>query len=192
MCDYSGGKMADLYPTFWRTCRVLANENRLRLLWKLFRDGECSVSRLGAEVGLSQPVASAYLRAINSRGLILFRRRENFVLYRPEPNPEVEGSEQLLNALRGAYEEFMPLNLVFQALTAFTHERRISMVQMLKKKSMDEAQLSVKTGIPLPSLHRHLRKLQARNVVAVEDDIWFVAKQESILKKELLAQATGN
>ncbi|MDZ8119850.1 ArsR family transcriptional regulator [Pontiella agarivorans] len=183
--------MTDLHPSLWRTCRVLANENRLHLLWKLFQEGESSVSRLGEAVGLTEPVASSYLRALNARGLILPRRQKNFVLYRPLANPEVAGADRLLEALRGAYDAFMPVPAVIRSVTAFTHERRIEIVRALSGGELAELQLSMKTGISPQALYRHLRKLEARNFVERGGEKLHLSEPDEGLSKELLALAVS-
>lgn len=184
--------MKDLHPTIWRTCRVLSNESRIKLLWKLFQGGEMSVSVLGDAVGLPESVASTYLRGLNSRGLILSERRQKYVFYRPEANPEVEHAERMLEALRASYEAFMPIGLVLQHLTAFTHPRRIEIVRALNEVAYDEQKLSIKTQISLPALYRHVRKLAERGYVVKKDKVLILVPQETVLAKTLLKIVTGS
>ncbi|QBG47473.1 ArsR family transcriptional regulator [Verrucomicrobia bacterium S94] len=183
--------MTDLHPSLWRTCRVLANEKRLYLLWRLFQAGESGVTHLGEAVGLTEPCTSVYLRALNARGLILPRRQKNFVLYRPQANPEVAGAERLLAALRSAYDDYMPVPAVIRLVTAFTHDRRIAIVRELSRGALSELELSVKTGISPQALYRHLRKLEARNFVEKDHDELRLVAQNSELGRELLALAVG-
>lgn len=184
--------MDALHPTLWRTCRVLANEKRLQLLWKLFQSGESSVTSLGDAVGLTEPGASAYLRALNARGLILPRREKTFVYYRVESNPEVAGAPELLEGLKGAYDAFMPLSHVMKQLTAFTHERRIVIVRTLAESSMEESALSIKAGISPQALYRHVRKLRERGYVERADQKIFLTEQENPLGKVLLSLALSS
>ena len=60
----------ELRPALWRTCRVIANETRLQLLWHIFAKGELCVSQLVQRTGATQPNASNQLRALSARGLI--------------------------------------------------------------------------------------------------------------------------
>lgn len=161
--------MTDLSPSLWRTCRVLSNETRLKLLWKLFQNGESSMSSLAESLGVKESTACTYLRLLNSRGLILSRRKRNFVFYRAEANPGVDHAEELLRALREAYDAFMPLKMVAFKMTAFTHPRRIDVVSVLRHGPMEMGGLSIRTQISPPSLYRHLRKLEARGVVRCSD-----------------------
>lgn len=184
--------MKDLHPTMWRTCRILANEKRLELLWRLFQGGEMSVSKLGESVGMAEPAASACLRAVNSRGLILSRRDGKYVFYRAEANPEVAGSEQLLDALKQAYEDFMPVPAVLKHFTAFTHERRISVVKILSEGPLGIIPLSIKAQISVQALYRHIRKLEARGYVARGGDEISLLAQRHALPAELVRQAQGS
>lgn len=184
--------MQSLHPTIWRTCRVLSNEVRIKLLWKLFQMGEASVAALGDSVGISESQASVYLRALNSRGLVVPERRQKYVFYRSEANPEVEHAEVLLHALRDCYDHFMPLEMVVSHMTAFTHPRRIDIVRALSDVAYDEQKLSIQTQISLPALYRHLRKLTDRGYVAKTDKQLHLVPQENSLSKTLLTIATGS
>lgn len=71
-------------------------------------------------------------------------------------------------------------------LTAFTHERRIRIVRALAGKPMGLYELRRSTGISLPSLLRHLRKLAARGFVSRGDQGYVVGPPRSPLAKTLL------
>ena len=183
--------MSALHPTVWRTCRVLSNEHRLKLLWKLFQLGEGSVTALGAAVGLQGPVASSYLRALNARGLISSERKKKYVFYKPEANPEVEHADQMLSALRASYDAFMPLPMVAAHMTAFTHPRRLEIVRALNDGVSDELQLAVRTGISPEALYRHLRKLVDRGYVQKNGRDVQLAEQQAVLARVLLSIVLG-
>ena len=65
-----------------RVLRLLANENRLLLLCHLAGEGEASVNRLVALVGLSQPALSQHLAKLREDGLVAARRDAQQVFYR--------------------------------------------------------------------------------------------------------------
>ena len=163
--------MNSLHPTVWRTCRVIANETRLKLLWRLFQQGEASMGQLARSLGVKEPAASSGLRALGARGLIASERRGLYVFYKPEVNAEVEHAELILSALRSCYDEVVPFKHVIHLATAFTHVRRIDIVRVLQGGSLHEVELSLRTQISIPALHRHLRKLTARGFVSKEDGI---------------------
>ena len=181
--------MSELSPSLWRTCRVLANELRLKLLWKLFQNGECSMSGLADSLGLKESTASTYLRLLNSRGLIFAERRKNFVFYRLEANPIVSHAEELLEALLDCYKTFMPVKMVMFKMTAFTHSRRIDIVSALKEGDMEVGALSVRTQISLPALYRHLKKLEDRGFVLCHDQSVEICEPGDVLSKTLLKAA---
>ena len=157
--------MSKLRPTLWRTCRVLASETRLRLLWLLFKNEGLCVADLAALTGISEQNASNQLRALNARGLITPRRQNLRVFYHPEPNTEVEHAQTLLDALRAWCESNMRFPAIIRQATAFTHERRILIMRALQEGPASLGDLHERTGIPLPSLTHHLKKLEARGFV---------------------------
>jgi DNA-binding transcriptional ArsR family regulator len=66
--------MKALRPALWRTCRGIACESRLRLLWALFAQNELCVCAAAKQTGMGEAQASVQLRALNARGLISSRR----------------------------------------------------------------------------------------------------------------------
>ena len=157
--------MSKLRPTLWRTCRVLASETRLQLLWLLFKNEGLCVAELAARTGISEQNASTQLRALNARGLITPRRKGLRVFYYPEPNTEVEHAQTLLEALRDCCESNMRFLAIIRQATAFTHARRILIMRALQEGPVSAGDLIEKTGIPSPSLTHHLKKLEARGFV---------------------------
>ena len=151
--------MKSLHPTIWRTCRVLANEVRLKMLWRLFQQRRSSMGELAAWGGISEATASKGLRSLNARGLIRAERIGKNVYYAPEANPEVEHAESILTALKKGYEQVVPYEHVIHVVTAFTHPRRVEILIVLSERSFDVPELSIRTQISVPALQRHLRKL---------------------------------
>ena len=82
-----------------RLLRLLANENRLLLLCHLAGEGEASVNRLAALLGLSQPALSQHLARLREDGLVAARRAPPQVFYRLA-DPRVAA---LLLAMRGIF-----------------------------------------------------------------------------------------
>ena len=69
MCRMDANK--ELKPTLWRTYRVLANEDRLRLFKAVMENsGNLSVRDYAKMLHLADDVASVYLRQMNARGLL--------------------------------------------------------------------------------------------------------------------------
>ena len=160
------GVMNTLKPTLWRTCRVIANETRLRLLWALFAQTELCVSDAAKRVEMGNAQASLQLRALNARGLISSRREKMKVFYRPAANDGVIAAPELLEGLRQCYDRGMTHRAVIRQATAFTHQRRIELVKALEETSMDWDELIEKTGMSSSSIYLHLDKLIRRGFVA--------------------------
>ncbi len=157
--------MSKLRPTLWRTCRVIASQSRLKLLWEIFETDGLSVCGLGQSVHISNQNASIQLRLLNSRGLITSRRTGMEVLYGAETNQNVEHAQDLLNALLECHKQNIPIDCVIHSATAFTHERRIQIVQALGTCALRPAGIEEKTGIGARALYRHLAKLEARGFI---------------------------
>lgn len=154
-----------LRPSFWRTCRAIACESRLQLLWVLFEEKELSVCELAHRTGMGNAQASVQLRALNARGLISFRREKMRVLYRAQANEAIGYAPQLLEGLRLCHERGMEFSTVIRQATAFTHQRRIEMVRILKDEPMDSEQLLLASGMSSSALFLHLGKLTARGFI---------------------------
>lgn len=157
--------MNRLRPTLWRTCRVIACETRLQLLWFLFEEGECCVSQLAESIHITPSNATIQLRAMSARGLIRYRRSKLNVIYRAEASPEVDYAIGLLEALRVCHYSNTPHRTVMKQATAFTHERRIEIVRLLHGNPMKPAALQAATGMSSSAMMRHLDKLLSRRFV---------------------------
>ena len=163
-----------LKPTLWRTCRVLANLTRLKILRELCLRPEQQVSGIAMRLGLSIPLASQSLRALNARGLLGARRAGKKVFYRPEADHTIPSCAPLLMALAEVFaHERQAEKRIYLYATAFTHLRRIRIISALRTRPMLPKELARQTGIPLPSLQRHLRKLTARGFV-MHSSGWYI------------------
>ena len=159
-----------LHPTLWRTCRVLANSTRLRLLAQLARNQPQSVSELAEHCALTLPVASQSLRALEARGLLKARRIRRRVEYRLPTRTEADALGELMAALQIALlREAFPDVLVQKLATAFTHPSRILIHRVLAAgpKTFTEIQLAIR--LSAPALSRHLGKLLNRGFVTHDD-----------------------
>ena len=81
-----------LAPTLWRTCRVLMNEERLRLFKTVIEHpDEMNVSQIARCLEIPQPHATNGLRALQARGLLGVRRERFSVFYNRLRNCSVRG-----------------------------------------------------------------------------------------------------
>jgi DNA-binding transcriptional ArsR family regulator len=156
------------HPTLWRTCRVLANRRRLRLLADLGQHPYASVSDVARRLALPVCIASQYLRALNARGLIGAQRSGRFVCYHLAADPDVHGAAELSEALARALSHGVrKLEPTFRELTAFTHPRRVQIVRVLSGGPLTKEKLRARTRISRRALRRHLRKLAQRRVLTL-------------------------
>jgi len=167
--------MADqlLNPSFWRTCRVLANSMRLRILALVLQNGPLTVGRIMQACSLSEPQASHHLRLLQSRGLLSATRISRWVHYAAVPDPQVHQAAAFLKALQAAVRQEEPLDRQIRALTAFTHPRRILLARALAERPMNSNELAAGCQMSKPALYRHLAKLERRSMITRLDDNTF-------------------
>ncbi len=178
-----------LQPFFWKSCRVIACETRLQLLWQIFEAGELTVTELRFLVEISQPNASNQLRSLSECGLIISRRSEMSVIYRPEANETVKFGQELLKALHRCYVRSEPFAEIIQQATAFTHQRRIEIVRALQKMPLDFQGLQDATGMSMPALSRHVNKLERRGFVKRTGKLISFGRPKKALGRKLMALA---
>ncbi len=179
-------------PTLWRTCRVLANRNRLKILKLLFAQPNQAVSAVAEQLNLSLPVASQSLRALEARGILIVRRTGRTVKYHPGSGSpgDTEAARELIPALRLAFRQNSdPIEPLFKLATAFTHARRVEIFRVLRNGARTVAQLNHATGIPSWALLRHLRKLEARGFVTPREGAYVTTTSRSTFGRALARQA---
>jgi len=163
--------MQNLQPTIWRTCRALANLNRLQIFSHLLKHDRCSVTDVAGTLGLSLPVASLYLRALNARGLLMAERVGRFVYYRVGANKSVHGAETLVRVLRETLGKGQSSEQIFRDLTAFTHPRRVDIVRTLRHSGyMQPAELRRLCRMSRRAARRHISKLERRGLIVRRDN----------------------
>ena len=178
--------MNKLRPTLWRTCRVLACETRLEMLRLLFERGELCVFEMADLTGISPHNASTQLRALNARGLITPRRKDQRVIYRAEANEELEAAPLLLEAVRDAFAKKTSAKTIFHLCTAFTHQRRVELVRILTGGPQSFGDLMEKTGMSTSALWNHLDKLSDRGFVSEQDRRYRLRRIRDPLRRALL------
>jgi DNA-binding transcriptional ArsR family regulator len=155
-----------LRPTLWRTCRILANRTRLRAIGLLIHQPDQTVSGLAEQLNLSVAAASQYLRALESRGLLVARRIGRYVKYRLPPASTASPAFGLVFVLKKTFRQRAdPIESIFKLATAFTHPRRLQILQALHKKHHMLSQLQRVTRMSNRALYRHLKKLEARKLI---------------------------
>ena len=173
---------ANLHPTLWRTCRVLANRTRLKMLDLMIRKQPLTVSAVAEELDLPVPVASQYLRALEARGFLASRRVGRRVDYRPNP----DATAPLVASLRTAFQRYsMPLETTFKIATAFTHPRRVEIYRSLAAMSRNREQLQAYARISGRALNRHLVKLESRGFIRQQKGVYEIVERADAFGKAI-------
>lgn len=181
------GADAGLKPTLWRTCRVLANHDRLTLLCEIIRRPHQPVSELAARTQIPLPTASQYLRALNARGLLRAQRTGRWVRYRATPDVTMPETRRLLKALkRVLVTDDRPAEEVMRTLTGFTHPRRLAILKALQVGPLTYVEIQDHTGISRRAIDRHLRKLLVRGIIRREGDLLILAHPRDSLGRTLV------
>ena len=136
--------------------------------------------------GLTKPNTSIQLKELFLAGLIRFRRQKMNVIYRAEADRRIPFAEILLDSLRQCFEEKMPFADIVRQVTAFTHERRVEIVQALLVGPCLAAQLEDRVGMKSSAVFRHLSKLETRMIVRRDGKLYRVACPSQPLSRTLL------
>jgi len=156
-----------LQPTLWRTCRVLANRNRLQILRLLHHQPGLTVTSVAERLKFTLPRTSQYLRALEARGLLAVRRHSRWVHYQPPAAQAGGPAVGLVAALRWTFQQrTCSTERLFKLITAFTHPRRIQVFRVLQRQARNFNQLKIATRFSERALCRHLRKLEQRGFIA--------------------------
>lgn len=180
-----------LHPTLWRTCRVLANPRRLRVLRAVVAAESIHVTAVARGCSLPLSSATLMLRALQARGLLSARRDGTYVRYAAQADPLVAHSNSVLQLMRTAFDRGVSDASIVKALTGFTHVRRILVVRALRAGGMPARRISTACGISMQALYRHLSKLERRGFVrSVGRDGWALAAPRDFVGEGLLQLAT--
>ncbi|MGH7950727.1 MAG: helix-turn-helix domain-containing protein [Limisphaerales bacterium] len=178
-------------PTLWRTCRVLANNVRLKILDLLIREPGQTVSTVAAHLDLSLPLTSQYLRALEARGLLTVRRAGKWVNYRPRRADAMNSGAQIIAAMRFVFQhEKKPLEVAFRLPTAFTHPRRVEIFRAIQIRPRTLIEIQTATSISIPALRRHLKKLESRDFIECHSGLYVTTRRTDIFGRKLAQLAT--
>ena len=182
-----------LAPTLWRTCRVLANDVRLRCLVTVLDQPAVPVGDIAKVVGISACLASLYLRQIQARGLIRAQRLGSLVRYAALADPAVKHAAPLLATLQQVALRRAPGRAdAIRILTGFTHPRRLIILSVIDRRGPQTADdLAHATGISHQALARHLHKLMVRGLLARMPSGWTATVPGHPLAATLLRETCG-
>ncbi len=167
-------KPDELHPTLWRTCRVLAGPTRVRLLRVLLANPGLTVTETAERLNLGLSRASQELRRINARGLLAVCRVGAEVRYRLAPDPLVADAAPLTESIQRVLRRGGDRTTAdfVRVARGFTYPRRLAIVRRLLTGPAARVAIRHATGIPLPSLKRHLRILVRCRLVRARDGVY--------------------
>jgi hypothetical protein len=185
----------EMNPTLWRTCRMLANARRLRIIHQLIGKDPQTLTQLATACKMSASACSQYTRQITARGLCRETRRGRYAFFDLHPDPMISYSASLLNALikslKHAKSHYMEQ---IADLTAYTHVSRIRIVRHIAQHEVSRT-CEMKSGLHIskPALIRHINKLIRRNrLQAVKTGGYQLVQPRTVLARELLYIAVGH
>lgn len=149
----------------WKTCRVLANEDRLRIFKRLMCGGELCVSDIADAEGISSVVASQHLRLLHENGFLNQIRESKWTFYTAVSIPEIPLTRKIYEPLKKQLRKRNQIPKLLKSTTAFTHPRRIEIVKQLNRASCTFEELMDMCGISSRAMIRHLEKLRSRNLI---------------------------
>lgn len=184
----------ELNPTLWRTCRMLANARRLRIIHQLIGKDPQTLTQLATACKMSVPACSQYTRQITARGLCREVRKGRFAYFDLCADPSIPYAASLLKAVIASLKHAKP-NYKGQIadLTAYTHVSRIRIVRHIAQHGVCRT-CEMKSGLHIskPALIRHINKLTRRNrLQAVKAGGYQLVQPRTVLARELLYIATG-
>lgn len=194
-------RKSKLSPTLWRTCRVLMNDIRLRLLWAVVTNNDrLNVTEIARLLGVPQPIATNGLRALQSRGLLGVRRERYSVYYNLNDDRSLPEATALRNAFVKYFETSELENewtgKLCVTLKAFTHFNRLAILRWLAKGEADKAALTKATGIVVKTLEHHIQLLTGAGLISMRTDekrqaVYRLVHQSHPIAAELLRQTLG-
>jgi len=178
--------MKEYLSSLWLTCRVIANENRLRLLWEIFSDPSLCVNDLAKTISISPATASNQLRILCDEGFISAHRSGQQVFYGADSTHAFPHILQLQTALRKCWHKAVPFKSIIHQATGFTHQRRIELIKRIAVGEISPTKLLDETVMSYPALCRHLHKLEARGYIDFSNGKYRLAKPDGQLDRSLL------
>lgn len=168
--------MQNLNPTLWRTCRVLAGANRIKLLRQLHDHPGQNIASLAQSLGIGRPYASQEMRRIQSRGFLRPAKCGASLVYSPAADPQVSSAAPLLKAVWTALDHLPAARDADMTVLAagLAHERRIALARSLLQAPRTPSQLITEHPMAPCSFYLHLRKLTAAGfIMKRKRQLWF-------------------
>jgi len=171
----------------WKTCRILANKTRLRILRWLLEKSELCEFEIALFLGITRPSTSRHIRLLSESGFIKTRPRSKWLvcsLRDQKPEDPLHDVQKILVKNLASGEK--QIDKIYRSATAFTHERRCCIIRLLQNKSMPLEELVNTADISAVALLRHLKKLINRGLVTETDDVYHFSRPSDPLTNSLI------
>lgn len=175
-------------------CRALASDSRLLVLHQVHGEGELPASKVAERVQIPRHLASMHFKQLAAAGLVSPRRSGPYVIYRLTPRQVPAPRFDLMPLLRRAFgdpawcsrgwdateilhlspvvtdtvdaEVTRALDVVFDAVTAFSNVRRLQILRLLQRRGVcNAAEIKAELSMSSSAASRHLDKLTRRGYV---------------------------
>ncbi len=168
----------------WKRCRILANPARLTMLDFVKDQERLYVQEVADGLGLQEDVASKNLQLLASGGFLESETVSKYRFYSlPSPDPLLEA------VLRGSKGTEDTMGRMIKTLTALTHERRVSLISILKRnESLEKEDLFLLAQVSVLAGRRHIEKLVRRRWVAGDQKKYRLLKPRTKLSSVLLSE----
>ena len=168
----------------WKRCRILANPVRLTMVDCLKNQERLYVQEMADLLGLQEDVASKNLQLLAAGGFFESEPVSKYRFYSLSmPNLLLE------TVSRGSKGTEASMRRIMKTLTALTHERRVSLVSILKRNdSMEKEDLFLLAQVSAPAGRRHIEKLVRRGWVSVDQKKCRLLKPRTKLSSVLLSE----
>lgn len=171
----------------WRTCRILANETRLKILKRLMRGAELCVTDIAEVEDIALVTASEHLRLLHQSGFLGQERKSKWIFYSAVLPSGFPVTEKIYKPLRKQLiASDRQISSLLKLMTAFTHPRRVEILKRLFNSSRSFEELIELCDISPMAMKRHLDKLVSRDVVRQDSDVYRITSGGVELKRVLV------
>ncbi len=176
---------------FWAFCRVIAQKTRLALLRELILNPGLNVTELTLSVDRTESAVSMHLKQLHTAGLVVPYRQDQQVLYSVEAPANARFALQILPFLIKTLEKEAAYDPIIRMATAFTHQRRIEILRLLRTGPQSADYLMEKTKMKRSSFYRQIHKLEGRGFISQAGADYGISCPNTPLAKALLKAALG-
>ncbi len=166
-------KLNALSPTLWKTCRVVANPVRLRILRILMKEKSLTVMGMVRQTAMRKGTISLYLKELQARGLIHARRKSVNVFYEFKSDPIVPQAGRVMEIVMGMFQEGRSDEEVIALFSALRTSNAVKMMKYLLKTGgwVDCEEIGRQLRISARTVLKHRRTLCRNGFAEVETPI---------------------